>query len=80
MLNICIQKSFFDEKLSVRVAANDIFHTMKHKQDVYLRNIHFWQVEDQKMCNVTFSIVYRLNKIKTNYRGKNAASDLINRI
>jgi hypothetical protein len=55
-------------------------HTMKHKQDVYLRNIHFWQVEDQKMCNVTFSIVYRLNKIKTNYRGKNAASDLINRI
>jgi len=40
MLNMGVQKSFFDGKLSVSLQAQDIFHTMKFKETEKMKNIH----------------------------------------
>ncbi|MBP3845197.1 MAG: hypothetical protein J6E48_08705, partial [Prevotella sp.] len=75
-----IQKSFLQDRLSVKFAARDLFHKMKFEEDTRIRNVHFWQIEDHKYWNFTLSIVYRLNQLKTKYRGKSAASEQINRL
>ena len=80
MLNLSLQKSFLQNRLSVKLVAQDIFHKMKFKADMRIRNVHFWQIEDQKYWNFSLSIVYRLNQLKTKYRGKNAANEQINRL
>ena len=80
MLNLSIQKSFLQDRLSVKLAAQDIFHKMKFEQNMRLRNVHFWQIEDHKYWNFSLSVVYRLNQLKTKYRGKSAATEQINRL
>ena len=70
MLNIGVQKSFLDGKLSVNLQAQDIFHTMKFKETERMKNIHFRQTEDHCLWNYSISIIYRLNQIKTKYHGK----------
>ena len=80
MLNLSIQKSFLQDRLSVKLAAQDIFHKMKFEQNMRLRNVHFWQIEDHKYWNFSLSVVYRINQLKTKYRGKSAASEQINRL
>lgn len=79
-LNLSVQKSFLQDRLSVRVAASDLFHKMKFEEDQYLRNVHFWQIEDHKYWNFSLSVVYRLNQLKTKYRGNSAAKEQINRL
>ena len=80
MLNLSIQKSFLQDRLSVKLAAQDIFHKMKVEQNMRIRNVHFWQIEDHKYWNFSLSVVYRINQLKTKYRGKSAASEQINRL
>ena len=80
MFNFSIQKSFLQDRLSVKFAARDLFHKMKFEEDTRIRNVHFWQIEDHKYWNFSLSIVYRLNQLKTKYRGKSAASEQINRL
>ncbi len=80
MLNLSIQKSFLQDRLSVKLAAQDIFHKMKFEQNMRIRNVHFWQIEDHKYWNFSLSVVYRINQLKTKYRGKSAASEQINRL
>lgn len=80
MLNLSIQKSFLQDCLSVKLAAQDVFRKMKFEQNMLIRNVHFWQIEDHKYWNFSLSIVYRLNQFKTKYRGKSAANEQINRL
>jgi len=80
MLNLSLQKSFLHDRLSVKLAAQDLLHKMKFEEDECIRNVHFWQIEDHKYWNFSLSIVYRLNQLKTKYRGKSAASEQINRL
>ncbi|WP_321480162.1 TonB-dependent receptor domain-containing protein [uncultured Bacteroides sp.] len=78
--NFGVQKSCFNDKLNIGFNVNDIFRTMVYKYDSRLDNIHFHQKEDQDEQNFSFSIVYRLNKIKSKYRGSGAAQDDIKRL
>lgn len=80
MLNIGVQKSFLDGKLSVSLQAQDIFHTMKFKETERMKNIHFRQTEDYCLWNYSISIIYRLNQIKTKYRGKTSIKQEIDRL
>lgn len=80
MLNLSLQKSFLQDRLSVKLAARDLFHKMKFEENERIRNVHFWQIEDYRDWNFSFSIVYRLNQLKTKYRGKSAANEQINRL
>lgn len=80
MLNMGIQKAFFNNKLSVSVQAQDILHTMKFKERQQIKNIHFKQIEDYCSWNYSISIIYRLNQLKTKYRGKTSINTEINRL
>lgn len=80
MLNMGIQKSFLEGKLSVSLQAQDIFHTMKFKETERIKNIHFKQTEDYCLWNYSISIIYRLNQIKTKYRGKTSIKQEIDRL
>ena len=77
---IGVQKSFLDGKLSVSLQAQDIFHTMKFKETERMKNIHFRQTEDYCLWNYSISIIYRLNQIKTKYRGKTSIKQEIDRL
>lgn len=80
MLNMGVQKTFFDDRLSVSIQAQDIFHTMKFRETEKIKNIHFQQTEDYRLWNYSISIVYRLNQIKTKYRGKTSINQEIDRL
>lgn len=80
MLNVSVQKTFLSNRLSVRLQAYDIFHTMKFKENEKIRNIHFRQTEDYCLWNYSVSVVYRLNQIKTKYRGKTSIDKEIKRL
>lgn len=80
MLNINIQKSFFNDKLSVNLQAYDIFHTMKYKETEKIKNTFFRQTEDYSLWNYSISFIYRLNQKKTKYRGKASINEEINRL
>jgi hypothetical protein len=80
MLNLSIQKSFLQDRLSLKFTAQDVFHKMKFEQDIRIRNVHFWQIEDHKYWNFSLSVIYRLNQLKTKYRGKSSANEQINRL
>lgn len=79
-LDLGIQKSFFDKKLDISLNANDILRTMIHKYDARIENIRFYQREDQDRRTVSLNIVYRLNNIKTKYRGTGAATEEMKRL
>lgn len=80
MLNMGVQKTFLDGKLSVSLQAQDIFHTMKFKETENIKNIHFQQTEDYCLWNYSISVIYRLNQIKTKYRGKTSINQEIDRL
>ena len=80
MLNMGIQKAFFDDKLSVSLQAQDIFHTMRFKETENIKNIHFQQTEDYCLWNYSISIIYRLNKIKTKYSGNTSIKNKLYRL
>ncbi len=80
MLNIGLQKSYLDGKLSVSLNARDIFHTMKYKEMEQIKNILFRQTEDYCSWNYSISLIYRLNKTTTKYRGKTSISNELDRL
>ena len=80
MLNIGLQKSFFDGKLSISLNARDIFHTMKYRESEQIKNIWFRQTEDYCYWNYSVSLIYRLNTTTTKYRGKTSISDELDRL
>lgn len=80
MLNIGIQKSFCNEKLSISVNARDLFHAMKYKETERIKNILFKQTEDYHLWNYSVSIIYRLNNRKLRYRGNTSINNELERI
>ena len=80
MLNVGLQKSFLDGRLSVSLNARDLFHTMKYREMEQIKNIQFRQTEDYRYWNFSVSVIYRLNNTKTRYRGKTSISDELDRL
>ncbi len=79
-LNFGVQKSCFDDKLNIGLNINDMFRTMIYKYDSRMGNISFHQKEDQDERFVSINIVYRLNNLKSRYRGSGAANSDIRRL
>lgn len=80
MLNVGLQKSFFDGKLSISLNARDIFRTMKYRETEQIKNIQFRQTEDYRMWNYSVSLIYRMNAKTTKYRGKTSISSDLERL
>jgi hypothetical protein len=79
-LNLTVQRAFFNDRLSVALNAQDIFHTMKFRETERINNISFRQTEDYSLWNYSISLQFRLNKTKTKYRGENTVKEDINRL
>lgn len=79
-LNFGVQKSCFSDKLNIGLNINDLFRTMIYKYDSRMGNISFHQKEDQDERFVSLNIVYRLNNLKSKYRGSGAANNDIRRL
>ena len=80
MLNVGLRKTFFEKRLSVYIDANDIFHTMKFKEEEKIRNLVFRQTEDYSRWNYSISLKYYISPVKQKYRGKNSVQDEIRRL
>lgn len=80
MLNVGLTKSFLNDKLSVSLKAQDVFHTLKFKETYSVKNISFSQTEEYSWWHYSLSIIYRLNQKKMKYRGKTSIEDEINRL
>ncbi len=80
MLNVGLQKSFFDGKLSISLNACDIFRTMEYRETEQIKNIQFRQTEDYCMWNYSVSLIYRMNAKTTKYRGKTSISSDLERL
>lgn len=79
-LNLGLQKSFLNDKLSVNIKANDILRTMNYKETARINNLRFYQNENYSEWNFSISFIYRFNQQKLKYRGKSGASEDINRL
>lgn len=75
-----VQKTFFTDKMDVSIKANDVFRTMVQKYDSRIGNIRFYQREDQDTRIFSVSLIYRLNNIKSKYRGTGAANEEMRRL
>ena len=77
MLNLELQKDFFEKRFSVSLKAYDLLHTMKFREEQREGNLRFTQTEDYQLWNFSVSLVFRFNQLKNTYRGKNSsASDM----
>lgn len=79
-MNISISKTFLNEKLQVRLAAEHLLERRMSLYDGRINNIYFWQDEDQDQRQVSLSVVYRFNNYSKKYKGKSAADDVLNRL
>ncbi len=78
-LNASLKKTFLKKKLEINLKANDIFKTLKYKEDQSINNIHLLQTEDFRPWSYSINIKYIFNKKKSKYRGA-SATDEMNRL
>jgi hypothetical protein len=75
-----IQKSLFEDRISINIRANDLFRSLKYEQIARINNFRFHQKEQYSEWNFSVDIIYRINQQKAKYRGKSAAESEINRL
>ncbi len=79
-LNLSLQKSFWHERLILTLSANDLFRTLKYREDERIGYLHFQQTEDYREWNYSLSVVFRLNKKTASYKGQNTLDSEIGRM
>jgi len=79
-LNLSIQKSIFNDKLTMEFSANDLLRSYKFKEQEWSNNVYMKQTEEYRIWNYSLNITYRFNRLKTKYRGKNTIQNEINRL
>ncbi|MEA5062104.1 MAG: outer membrane beta-barrel protein [Proteiniphilum sp.] len=79
-VNMGIQKSLFEDRISINIRANDLFRSLKYEQIARINNFRFHQKEQYSEWNFSVDIIYRINQQKAKYRGKSAAESEINRL
>jgi|WetSurMetagenome_2_1015567.scaffolds.fasta_scaffold29932_1 hypothetical protein len=80
IFNMSVKRSFMKDNLSVNLSIKDIFRKDIDRYIGNIDNILFSQREDEDRRNISISIVWKFNNYKDNYRGDNAAKDVINRL
>ncbi len=79
-LNMGLRKSFFNKSFMVNLQAQDIFNWVKEKNVKRFDIYHFDQNKKRETQYITLTLRYLFNNYGKKYRGKNAASDDINRL
>jgi hypothetical protein len=79
-LDLGLRKSFFNKSLTINLQARDIFNWMKEKTNISIDNYNLNMNKKQETRYITLSIRYLFNNYEKKYRGRNAASDDIDRL
>lgn len=79
-LDIGVRKSLWKKRINISLQANDLFQGLIYKYDSRINNVTFYQREDQDRRNISVSVVYRFNNLKSKYRGKGSANDELRRL
>lgn len=79
-LNMSLQKSFLNEKLNLKLSADDIFRKLDYYESAKINKFTFYQNENYSSWNFSLSLIYRLNQLNIKYRGKSAAEEEKNRL
>jgi hypothetical protein len=79
-LNMSLQKSFLNEKLNLKLSADDIFRKLDYYENAKINKFTFYQNENYSSWNFSLSLIYRLNHLSIKYRGKSAADEEKNRL
>ena len=75
-----LYKGFFKDRLLVHLSVNDIFNTIRQKQDGTYGNVRFQMHKWADTRNVQLRLTYRFNQAKKQYRGENTAQDAVGRM
>lgn len=67
-----IVKSFLNRRLTLNLAANDIFHTWRQKMDVLGDHVSISKNNDQHLSGISFTATYQLNTTRSRYKGTGA--------
>lgn len=79
-LDIGVRKSLWKKRIDISLQANDLFQGLIYKYDSRINNVTFYQREDQDRRNISVSVVYCFNNLKSKYRGKGSANDELRRL
>jgi len=70
-----ISKSFFKNKLRLKLQGNDIFNTNKWKNEIMINNIAIIIHKNSNTQGIHFSVTYRFNSTQNKYMGESATEE-----
>lgn len=79
-VNVDVSKSFFNNDLTIKFSANDIFDTNNERIVMYNGDIKVSANNYQESRNVNMSVRYTFNTSRSKYKGSGAGNDEKNRL
>ena len=74
--NIHCVKDFFNEKLRLKFAVNNLFNTSREKWSKNTNNIILNKWNDADRCTFIFTASYQINPSKNKYKGEKSSNEL----
>lgn len=74
--NIYCVKEFFNEKLRLKLAVNNLFNTSREKWSKNTNNIILNKWNDADRCTFIFTASYQINPSKNKYKGEKSSNEL----
>ncbi|MBQ4406426.1 MAG: TonB-dependent receptor [Bacteroidales bacterium] len=74
-MDFSVQKTFFDNALSIKLSVDDIFNTLAQKLTFYNEDISIYQKDLSETRFVSLTIKYRFNPAKSKYKGTGAGNE-----
>ena len=74
--NIHCVKDFFNEKLRLKFAVNNLFNTSREKWSKNTNNIILNKWNDANRCTFIFTASYQINPSKNKYKGEKSSNEL----
>lgn len=74
--NIHCIKDFFNEKLRLKFAVNNLFNTSREKWSKNTNNIILNKWNDANRCTFIFTASYQINPSKNKYKGEKSSNEL----
>lgn len=78
--NVSLSKSFMDDKISLKLNGNDLFHGQKTGNRLHFEQATTHQIMEYNTQKITLTIRYNFNYTKSKYKGTGAANNEIQRL
>ena len=74
VLNVSIVKTFFNDRLSIKLAGEDLFDRSRDGNLVYNHQVKFWQGNYYDRRRFVATVRYKLNTTRSKYKGTGAGN------